>query len=67
MGSVDAQIVDGKLPLGEITYAVHLDTNFAANAVHDSIRSVTTESHQDFLTSRRKLMSAYVRRYYDAL
>lgn len=45
MGLVDTQIVDGKLRLGEITDAVHLATDFAANAVHDSIRSVTTESH----------------------
>lgn len=67
MGSVDAQIVDGKLRLGEITDAVELAANFTANAVPDFIRTVTTESYQEFLTSRRTLMAAYVRRYYDGL
>ncbi|TFD51092.1 DUF262 domain-containing protein [Cryobacterium sp. Hh7] len=67
MGSVDAQIVDGTLRLGEITDAAQLAANFAANAVPDFIRTVTTESYQEFLTSRRTLMAAYVRRYYDGL
>lgn len=67
MASIDSQIGDGKLRLGEIRDALELATNFGANAVPLSIRAVTIESYQDFLTARRKLMAAYVRRYYEGL
>lgn len=67
MARVDSQITDGQLRLGEITDPNTRRENFAANAVPETLATTTAESYSAFLEQRRKLMAAYIRRYYEGL
>ena len=67
MGEVRRQIQDGQASLGEILHEADLDANLAANAVPRTLESTTSESYEEFLSARRRLMADYLRDYYTAL
>ncbi|UWF77559.1 GmrSD restriction endonuclease domain-containing protein [Microbacterium neungamense] len=67
MSIVDEQIDTGVMRLGEITSHDELTSNFAANAVPESLRTTTADSYQEFLAERRVLMARVIRDYYRGL
>ena len=67
MSEVQAQIDSGMLTLGELTSAEDLQRNLAENAVPEDLHSVTAANYPTFLDRRRKLMAAYIKRYYQGL
>ncbi|WP_344818476.1 GmrSD restriction endonuclease domain-containing protein [Microbacterium soli] len=67
MASVNEQIASGQLTLGEITDVDDLRRNLEENALPASLGLVSAASYPQFLTERRSLMAAAIRRYYEGL
>ena len=67
MAEVVKQIDSGVLTLGEITDAADLERNLAENAVPGHLATVTAGSYPEFLAERRKLISSFVRSYFEQL
>ena len=53
--------------LGNITDADLLRANLAENCIPESVMDMDASRYDEFLSERRKLMAALVRRYYMAL
>jgi hypothetical protein len=67
MAEIEQQIAAGKLTLGEIDDRLDLTRNLVENALPENLVFVTAASYPEFLSSRRKLMSAYIQEYYMSL
>ncbi len=67
MAQVNKQIARGSLALGEITDAADLNDNLAENAIPTSLAEASAATYPGFLTERRQLMAASIRRYYEKL
>lgn len=67
LGRVAAQIESGTLDLGEITDQADYQKNLAENALPANLAEVSFENYEEFLTERRTLMAATIRRYFEAL
>ncbi len=67
MNKVEGQLQDGKMVIGEITDREALLENLRMNCVPEDIFNMTVEDYPRFLTERRKLIVAKIKRFYDSL
>lgn len=66
-GRVLAQCENGKIELGNIGTTDALYENLAENCIPKATVTMDVSGYDDFLTERRKLMSALIERYYKGL
>ena len=67
MAEADEQIRTGVLTLGEIIDRDDISRNLRENALPQTLGEVTAVTYPEFLASRRKLMAAKIREYYERL
>ena len=66
-GKVVAQCETQEIVLGNISDLTQLHTNLEENCIPDSIKDMTAADYDTFLTERRKMMAALMKRYYWSL